>query len=252
MTKFSHLLSFLKSFLETVHEEDCDDGEHHKNTNNNNSYDNVNRSTDDVKTSKYTLSFGKTNENSQLYEQLNQLKPLSVIGGVKNFKTTKNIILNDSTTNTIPQNESELVSIPATTKTSVVIQTPIQTCSSTSLKRSHQFVSPLISNNNKYTVHFNENSNTSHDHDSITSNDSNDTIIEADISSLSNLDSCNSSKRNSDFFDQQQLNSGLFYFNPENLNLHSSSLNNLTRRNSMPNGSIISNLKRNSLNVTDL
>jgi hypothetical protein len=177
---------------------------------------------------------------------------MSVVGGVKNFKTTKNIILNDSTT--VTPHESELVSMPATTKTSVVIQTPIQTCSSTSLKRSQQFVTPLnTNNNNKYTVHFNENSN---DRDSITSNDSNDTIIEADISSLSNLDSCNSSKRNSDFFDkqhqQQLLNSGLFYFNPENLNLHSSSLNNLTRRNSMPNSTIISNIKRNSLNVTDL
>lgn len=267
-----------------MHEEDCD-AEH----NNNNSISNENNKlkattsndVDLVKTSKYTLNFGsnnKNNENSQLYEQLIQLKPLEVeTNGVKNYKTTKNIFLNDSVTpqplingdtDATSKSSNELASVPVTTKTSVVISAPIQKSSSTSLKRSHQFVAPLVSNGsvtkasangqNKYTVHFNEinstneNSNsTSRDRDSIISNDSNDTIIEADVSSLSNLDSCSSSKRNSDFLDRQQQQ--IFYFNPENLGFTlQSPLNNLTRRNSMPNGASLPIAKRNSLNVTDL
>ena len=242
--------------METVHEED---GEHNIHN------DNKNNTEDEIKRSNLTFNFDKNgknssnssnkpaplnNENSQLYEQLNLLKPL----GSKNFKTTKNIFLNDG--------NNDLISVPTTTKTSVVLSAPIQTSSSTTLKRSHQFVTPIIlpSNGNKitnkYTVHFNENvDNSSTSRDSIASNDSNDTIIEADISSLSNLDSFNSSKRNSksDFFDQQQQQQhAMFYFNPDNLSFSLHSPANINRRNSMPTGSIIPVTKRNSLNVTDL
>jgi hypothetical protein len=248
--------------LETVHEEDCDtELNHHHNTSYRTDSYNNNKSihTDDsLKTSKYTLNFAinnndtklkqhneKYNVNSQLYEQLNQLKPL---GGIKNYKTTKNIFLND---------DSNIESVPATTTTtSVVLSTPSQTSLSTSLKRSHQFIAPLMSPN-KHTVRFNDdnNSNTS-SRDSIASNDSNDTIIEADISSLSNLDSFSNSTdkkgSKSDFLDQQQTTSNMFYFNPDNLSFTLHPPSNITRRNSMPAGSILPNSKRNSLNVTDL
>ena len=258
--------------METVHEEDCDTElnhhhHHHNNTYRTDSY-NTNKSchTDDsLKTSKYTLNFAinnndtklkqqpiiihneKHNVNCQLYEQLKAL------GGIKNYKTTKNIFLND---------DSNIVSVPeTTTTTSVVLSTPSQTSSSTSLKRSHQFIAPLMTPN-KLTVHFNDNNNNSStSRDSIASNDSNDTIIEADISSLSNLDSFSNSTdkkgSKSNFLDQQkqqqqQTTSNMFYFNPDNLSFTLHQPSNITRRNSMPSGSIIPNTKRNSLNVTDL
>lgn len=178
------------------------------------------------------------------------MKPLTV----KNFKTTKNIFLNDD-----QQQQQQPFLLP----------TP------SNLKKSHQFIAPVSilpqQQSTKLTVRFNDhqhsNSNGNGDtssRDSIASNDSNDTIIEADISSLSNIDQPTtkskqhkktSSKDNhnkSDFYNPPQQQ---FYFNPDNLTftIQPNQQQQQPRRNSMPNSTLIPIQKqRHSMNVTDL
>lgn len=316
------LIFFLKSFLETVHEEDYDNDSNYNHQSNDHSNlimngqhtngdenGNLNKYSSSISINNDRLKAIKTindvnslnhSENLQLYEQLNQLKPL------KNYKTTKNIILNEKNSNELTTPSSTdaadmssnlynkvsisngmIMSNDTTTKP----PTPSTATNNGSLKRSYQImqtiptlpIQPIISN--KLSVRFNDaidNSSTSRD--SIASNDSNDTIIEADISSLSNYDSATTAspistnnknfnnKRSinkSDFFEQHKNPNNFFLTNANYDNLsyrlttnpsiiQPATTTNLARRNSMPAATVLpvhngnNSNKRSSLNVTDL